>query len=100
MLTSDEIETIIYTAIGALNAEREPNDQIPATPTTALFGVDAMLDSLSFVSLITDVEAALNVDHGLNISLADDRAMSRPESPYDTVATLRDYILELTEGGG
>lgn len=99
MLTSEDIETIIYGAIAALNAERDDADQIPATPETALFGVDAVLDSLSFVSLVTDVETSLNVDHGLDISLADDRAMSRPQSPYDTVATLRDYIVELTEAG-
>ncbi len=99
MLTSDEIETIIFGGIAALNAERDPDDQIPASPETGLFGVDAVLDSLSFVSLVTDVEMSLNVDHGLAISLADDRAMSRPQSPYETVATLRDYILELTEVG-
>ena len=97
MLNSDEIEAVIYRAIAALNAEREPDDQIPASPDTALFGVDAVLDSLSFVSLITDVETSLNVDHGLDVSLADDRALSRPRSPYDSVATLRDYILELLE---
>jgi hypothetical protein len=37
----------------------------------------------------------LNTEYGLEISLTDDRAMSRPVSPYETVATLRDYILEL-----
>lgn len=99
MLDSQVIESIIFSAIAALNAERDPGDQIPASPETALFGVDAVLDSLSFVSLVTDVETTLNVDHGLDISLADDRAMSRAQSPYETVATLRDYIVELTEGG-
>ena len=99
MLDSQVIESIIFSAIAALNAERDPTDQIPASPRTALFGVDAVLDSLSFVSLVTDVETTLNVDHGLDISLADDRAMSRAQSPYETVATLRDYIVELTEGG-
>jgi len=99
MLSSEQIESIIFEAIAALNAERPPDDQIPASSATALFGVDAVLDSLSFVSLVTDVETSLNVDHGLEISLADDRAMSRPQSPYDSVATLRDYIVELTEAG-
>ena len=97
MLTSEDVQAIIYAAIAALNAERDPADQISSTPETALFGVDAVLDSLSFVSLVTDVEMSLNVDHGLDISLADDRAMSRPQSPYDTVATLRDYVMELIE---
>ena len=99
MLTSTEVEAVIYQAIAALNVEREPDDQIPESPETALFGVDAVLDSLQFVSLVTDVETSLNVDHGLDISLADDRAMSRPQSPYDSVATLRDYVMELTEAG-
>ena len=61
------------------------------------FGVESEIDSLEFVSVITDVETTLNVDHGLNVALADDRALSRAQSPYDTVATLRDYILELLE---
>ena len=56
-------------------------------------------DSLSFVSLVMDVEASLNVEHHLEISLADDRAMSRPQSPYESVTTLRDYIMELIEAG-
>jgi len=95
MLTSDDIESIILRAIGALNSERAPDEQIAARADTPLFGVDAELDSLEFVSVITDVETSLNVDHGLEISLADDRAMSRAISPYETVATLRDYVLEL-----
>ena len=97
MLSDGTINAIIFRALEALNAEREPDDQIEITPTTTLFGVDAALDSLGFVSLITDVETSLNIDHGLDISLADDRAMSRPQSPYATVATLREYILELAE---
>jgi acyl carrier protein len=98
MITIDVVDTIIYRALEALNAERHPEDQITISSATALFGVEAALDSLEFVSLITDVEASLNVDHGLDISLADDRAMARPQSPYNTVATLRDYILEIAEG--
>jgi acyl carrier protein len=97
MLTSDDIDAIIFRALAALNAERPADAQIKASSSTPLFGVDSEIDSLEFVSVITDVETTLNVDHGLNIALADDRALSRAQSPYDTVATLRDYILELLE---
>ena len=97
MLTSDAIDAIILRALAALNAERADDAQIEASPATPLFGVDSEIDSLEFVSVITDVETTLNVDHGLSIALADDRALSRAQSPYDTVATLRDYILELLE---
>jgi acyl carrier protein len=97
MLTRDEIEAVIFRALTALNAERPADAQIELSAATPLFGVDAQIDSLEFVSVITDVETAFAVDRGMNVPLADDRAMSRPQSPYDTVATLRDYIAELTE---
>lgn len=97
MITTDVVDTIIFRALEALNAERGPEDQITVSSATPLFGVEAALDSLEFVSIITDVEASLNLDHGLDISLADDRAMARPQSPYATVETLRDYILEIAE---
>jgi hypothetical protein len=95
MLTAETVESVIFRAIEALNAERPPDRQVVATSQTGLFGTDAVLDSLEFVSVITDVETTLNVEHDLDISLADDRAMSRPESPYTSVATLRDYVMEL-----
>jgi hypothetical protein len=95
MLTADTIDGVIFGAIAALNAERDPARRITPGPDTGLFGADADLDSLEFVSVITDVETSLNVDHGLSVALADDRAMSRRVSPYTSVATLRDYILEL-----
>jgi hypothetical protein len=98
MLTKTDVDAIIFGALATLNAERPEDEQVEVSEATPLFGVDAVIDSLGFVSVITDVETTLNVDHGLNIALADDRAMSRPQSPYATVATLRDYILELIEG--
>ncbi len=95
MITSDTVDATIFRALEAINSEREPDDQVDVSTETTLFGRDAALDSLEFVSLVTDVETTMNLEHDLGISLADDRAMSRPVSPYSTVTTLRDYILEL-----
>ena len=95
MITTGDVDEIIIRALDALNAERDPEDQIVISSATPLFGVDAALDSLEFVSLVTDVEASLNIDRGLDVSLVDDRALARSESPYATVETLRDYILEI-----
>jgi len=97
MIAADVVDTVIFRALEAVNAEREPDDQVLISSSTPLFGVDAAVDSLEFVSVITDVETSMNLEHGMGISLADDRAMSRPVSPYSTVAALRDYILELAQ---
>lgn len=98
MITSDEVEEVIFHALEALNADLDPKDQIAISLATPLFGSDAAIDSLGFVSLIVDVETALIVDHELTISLADDFAASRTQSPYSTVETLRDYILTFAAG--
>jgi acyl carrier protein len=100
MTTEQEVEALIYSAIDALNSERPPEDQVPHALDTVLFGEDSRLDSLSLVSLIVDVETRMNADHALGISLADDRALARPQSPYATVRALRDYVLELAEEHG
>ncbi len=98
MITGSEVEAIIFAGLTAINAERAADDQIEISAQTALFGPGSRLDSLQLVSLITDVEVALNTEHGLELSLADDRALERAQSPYATVETLRDYVLELTQG--
>ncbi len=97
-MTEETVEKIIFRALETLNAERGPDQQIEVSTKTHLFGLEAALDSLSLVSLISDVETTINVEHDLSINLADDRAMSQAESPYTTVETLKKYILELTQG--
>jgi acyl carrier protein len=94
-LTGGQVEEMILTALADVNDELSDGEKIDVSPTTALFGVEAEIDSLSLVSLIVDVETALNVDHDLPVSLTDDRAMTREVSPFSDVQALKDYILEL-----
>lgn len=47
------------------------------------------------MSVIVDIETAVADQFGEPISLTDDKAMSRPVSPYTHVGALVDYIFEL-----
>jgi acyl carrier protein len=94
-LTGEQVEQLILAALADVNEEQADDEKFEVAPDTALFGPDAQIDSLSLVSLIVDVETALNVDFDLPISLTDDRAMTREVSPFDNVQTLKDYIVEL-----
>lgn len=63
-----------------------------------VFG-DGGLDSIGLVNLIVDLEADLSAGPesggaGLTVTLADERAMSRSSSPFRTVSTLVDFIIE------
>jgi len=63
-----------------------------------LLGKGAVLDSLGLVSTILAIEGRIRDDLDLSLTLASEAAFSRSTSPFRTVATLADYILELTSG--
>jgi acyl carrier protein len=98
MIGDREIEQVIFRALAALNAERPPEDQIEVSLETPLFGRESRIDSLGLVSLVVDVELVLSTEHGMEVSLTDDRALTRQVSPFASVATLRDYVRELAQG--
>lgn len=60
-----------------------------------LFGSGATIDSLTLVSLIVDLESKISEEFSYEISLTDDRAMTREVSPFDTFGSLKSYIEEL-----
>jgi acyl carrier protein len=92
---SKQVTEIILDALANANAERGPGEQFLVSTDTKLFGEDAVLDSLSLVSVIVDVETAVREQFAQPISLTDDRAVSRPVSPFTDVRALHSYIVEL-----
>lgn len=92
MINKDAIHAIIFQALKNVNDERGPNEQINIDISTILFGANAVLDSLSLVSVIVDVEAAVSEASGRDIALTDDRAMSQEVSPFSDVSSLTAYI--------
>jgi acyl carrier protein len=62
--------------------------------STPLFGGDDGIDSLSLVRLVADIEREAELALGKIIVLADERAMSRRQSPFRTVGTLSELLYE------
>ncbi len=92
MLKKNVIQAIILQALKNINEERGSDEQLKIDLNTRLFGADAVLDSLSLVSVIVDVESAVSKQAGHEISLTDDRAMSQETSPFSDVNSLTAYI--------
>ena len=95
MADEDTVLALIYSALDALNEEREEDDQISVGTDTLLFGGDSVLDSLSLVSVIVDIEREASDEFDQVVSLSDDRALSNEPAPFTSVQTLKDYILEV-----
>lgn len=63
--------------------------------TTRLVGHAAVLDSMGLVSLLLDIEQEVNNQFDTLIIIADERAMSQKQSPFRSVGTLTDYVVQL-----
>ena len=77
----------------------ERNIAIPAgfDSQTPLFGRNGVFDSMGLVSLVVAVEEAIADKLGVEIALADQRAMSEKKSPFLSVRALAEYATRLID---
>ena len=94
----DEIKQKAYEVVAKAVAELAEDMGFPAlvnpVESTPLFGGDDGIDSLSLVRLVADIERATARELGKKVVLADERAMSRRNSPFRTVGTLGELLHE------
>lgn len=93
-VSRDEVERLILECLTELNRMRSAEEQLEVTRNAALYGDGSPLDSLGLVTLIFDIEEAL-AERGIDIHLSDAKAMSQSRSPYRSVLSMTDLILEL-----
>lgn len=60
---------------------------------TRLFGASGLFDSVGLVSLVLAIEQEVADRFGVNVALADEKALSQKHSPFRTVGALADYAL-------
>jgi hypothetical protein len=89
----------IYQAIRRINEVRDPKDRLVCGEETALYGSGGALDSLALVSLILDVEQAVNERLGTSLVLADAQAMGQRHNPFRDVRSLADYTVSRLRAG-
>ena len=90
-------DRIIKIVLEVLNEYFESHDiDEKATEKTILFGKDSVLDSMGLVNVIIDIESRF-LDDDIEISLTSEKAMSRRNSPFRTLATLNEFIQEQIE---
>jgi len=89
-----EIESLIITSVRMLAHDFEIEALTEATASSSLYGEDGPLDSMALVNLIADIEDAVAEKFDVTVMLADERAMSAKRSPFRSVASLTDAIIE------
>jgi len=85
------ILAVVLQAMERTNQMRTEAMRLAVSQEAPLFGPPSPLDSLGLVSLLIDVEEALD-EAGHPVILSDDRALSQSRSPFRTVSSLVEYI--------
>jgi acyl carrier protein len=96
-MVRDDVVHAVYVAIRSVNQLRKAEDQLLCREETVLYGPGGGLDSLGLVSLILEVEEAVNAQSGLSLVLADAQAMSQRRNPFRDVRSLADYVMSRLE---
>ncbi|HDY7733644.1 TPA: hypothetical protein RQK28_001787 [Vibrio vulnificus] len=94
------MEKYIELVLATLHEMGEDEDNqalVEAHEKTKLFGASGVLDSVGIVFLITELEEKISDDFDIDVTLADEKAMSQVTSPFRNVETLAKYIAQLVE---
>lgn len=86
----NNVTELVLDTVKEVGEDQEIGALIEATEETRLFGEN--LDSMGVVFLVTDLEAAISDEFDIDLTLADERAMSQRTSPFRTVKTLSKYV--------
>lgn len=97
MPTAERVHEAIFAVFDDLNEDRAPDQQLPKSSQTLLFDKEGKLDSLAFVTFVISLEGEIQQRFGKTVTLANEQAMKRVESPFRSVQTLGDYIVELLD---
>jgi acyl carrier protein len=97
MADQARVTELIYAAIDEYNEGLPEGHGLAKCPDAPLYGPGSHLDSLGLVSLVVTVEQAVAEEYGREVPLANDRTLSRQGSPFRTVRTLADFIVERLE---
>ncbi len=90
---------VIYSVFEFHNSDKDSIGKLIPSENTTLFGQGAALDSFELVRVILSIERGIDEEFGVEVTLADEKAMSQRSSPFRSVETLASYIVKLMEEG-
>lgn len=96
MFSKERAFTLIGEAVDALSRAGIISEACSVKADTALFGFGSNIDSMGFVTLITDIEERLNaeIQRDIFIVLSDIEELY-PEAPVLSVSMFADYLVKI-----
>ena len=91
------IESLVIKTTQQIIDQDELNISEKLDGKTPLFGKSGILDSVGLVTLVIEIEEAIEEQFDVMISLADEKAMSQKTSPFQTIGSLAKYADSLIQ---
>ena len=88
---NEKIQKLVFQAIDNHNNLNKENT-IKKTYDTNLIGNDSVLDSVSLVSFLIDIEGLVQDEFGIDFVIMSEKAMSQKNSPFKSVKSLFEYL--------
>ena len=89
-----DIEQLVVESVRALAEDFEIDALKTPALNSPLYGNEGALDSMALVNLVADLEETIAAKYNTPITLADEKAMSSKHSPFRSVGSLTDAIIE------
>lgn len=96
----NEIQNIIKDAVEELNEQLETEKKIEFNPEVRLIGKQSSIESMDFVTLVTIIEELISDRLNKDIRIVSDKAFSCERSPFHSIGTLTDFVIELVKEAG
>ncbi len=98
MITKELASKLINDSLSSLQRTGLIKQEVTIDKDTVLVGTGSPLDSIAFVTLVTDLEDRLNRETGQELSLVLNEIHEfNVNVPYLTAETLSKYVIKLTD---
>ena len=91
------IEQLVERSIESINEAGIVDDKVVLEDTSYVKRPEGPFDSLALVALLAELEAAIESDVGVVVSLAAGLGTSSQGSPFATVGSIKRYVTEVVQ---
>ena len=95
----NQIMNIVQLAVVEVNSTLTVPVSLDFEKEIILFGSQGIFDSIALVTLVVNIEEAIQDQLGVSVLLASEKAMSEKNSPFKSVESLIQYTLKMLEEG-
>ena len=95
LIEKEKIIAIIMESVTEIANEWGINCELPLLAETKIWGGGSAFDSMNIVNITVRIEEKIADSFDLQITIADEKALSQNKSPFRTVESLTNYLVGL-----